>query len=153
MYLLGYFLYAVYCWFCGMFLRIISRARSLQPQRIKGSCLLTFMTAITILESPACTATELTVVVENSTAGLSWLDMVRYNQSLHVGQPLCRCVAASHFRRQPLGLLEFIQGKSSARTDYSAKRKEQEVKNRQPHWVYHERERKERERIATPLVW
>ena len=91
------------------------------------------MTAIMILESPACTATELTVVVENSTPGLLWLDMVLQNQTLYFGQPLYRCASAGHFRRQPRGLLGFIQGKSSAHTDYSARRKEQQVKNRQPH--------------------
>lgn len=86
------------------------------------------MTAITILESPACTATELTVVVENSTPGLPWLDMVLSNQSLYFGQSLYRYVSAGHFRRQPLGLLGFIQGKSSARTDCSAKRKHRRLK-------------------------
>lgn len=137
----------------GMFFRIINTLQKAKSRREKKESCLTFMTAITILESPAWTATELTVVVENPTPGLPWLDMVLQNQNLYSGRPLDRCVSAGHFRRQSLGLLGFIQGKRSAHTDDSAKRKEQEVKNRQPHWVYHERGEREENGKQSPHPW
>lgn len=76
MYLLGYLLLlcTADCVECSSGLSTHSQTPT--ATRKKESCQLTFMTAITILESPACTATELTVVVENSTSGLPGLDMV-----------------------------------------------------------------------------